>query len=469
MPDMKACHVALWLAFPLVSCHRIAVAGAARPSWRSRQEETSTEMKFTEHEDRGAVLAELHLRPFQAFATPERFHHFAFVIAPNDGVREQAAFSALCAELGVAPPGSHARFHVVHIGEWTLRWELHAEFASYTWNTGEGAREPFSQDASDLPAAFRAYQPAGRLLVAVDLALVARLPAPEAIEAPFDRSSLTVVEAAEDSARVASDFRPNEAGVMRILIEDLALTPTRSGRVVQRMLELETYRCLALLGLPVARRTEPLVRRAEEELLRLSREMTGAPSTAANHRILQEITALSAELESQLAATAFRLGATRAYAELVSGRLDVIREREHAAYVSFSRFLRRRFSPAVATCAAIDARQQALAVRLAHATELLSTRIQAELEDQNRLVLASMNRRSRLQLRLQQTVEGLSIAAVSYYVVGLFGYIAKGVKDAGFLPHGVTPDIVSALSVPLVALAIWRLLHRARKAWGNEK
>ena len=429
----------------------------------------SARPEFAEHEDRAAVLAELHLRPFQAFATPQRFHHFAFVIAPGDGAREQAAFTALCGELGLAAPGPHARFHVVNSGEWTLRWELHAEFASYTWNSDSGAGTPFARTAADLPSAFRAYQPAGRLLVAVDLALVPRLASPEDIEAPFERSSLTAIAASEDCAIVASDFRPDDAGVMRILIEDLALTPTRAGRLVQRVLELETYRCLALLGLPVARRTEPVVRRAEEELLRLSREMTGTPSTAANHRILQEITALSAELETQLAATTFRLGATRAYAELVSGRLDVIRAREHGGYVSFSRFLRRRFSPAIATCAAIDARQQALAVRLAHATDLLRTRIQSDLEDQNRLLLASMNRRSRLQLRLQQTVEGLSIAAVSYYVVGLLGYIAKGAKDAGALPAMVTPELASALSVPVVVVGIWWLLHRARRAWGSEK
>ena len=429
----------------------------------------NTDLNFAAHDDRDAVQEELHLRPFQAFATPQRFHHFAFVIAPGDGAREQEAFTALCGEMGVEPPSPNVRFHMVHVGEWTLRWELHAEFASYTWNADGGGEAPFTRNASDLPDAFRAYKPAGRLLVAVDLALVAHFQLPEDIEAPFDRSSLAAIAAAEDSAIVASDFRSNKAGVMRILIEDLTLAPTRAGRLVQRVLELETYRCLALLGLPVARRMEPMVRRAEDELLRLSREMTEAPSTAANHRILQELTALSAELETQLAATSFRFGATRAYAELARGRLDVIREREHGGYVSFSRFLRRRFNPAMATCAAIDARQRGLSVRLAHATDLLRARIQSELEDQNRLLLASMNRRSRLQLRLQQTVEGLSIAAVSYYVVGLFGYVAKGVKHTGLLPKMVTPELASAAAVPAVVVIIWWLLHRARKAWSSEK
>lgn len=427
---------------------------------------------FAEHEDRDAVLAELHLRPFQAFATPQRFQHFAFVMAPANSSHEFEAFSDLCTRLGAEAPKPHARFHVATAGEWTLRWELHAEFASYTWSTAGDPVAPFSEIRDKLPAAFRESQPAGRLLVAVDVALVSRMEAPQAIEAPFDRPSLSVISAADDSAYIASDFRPSEDSTRatRILVEDVALTPTRAGRLVQRLLELETYRCLALLGLPVARRTEPAIHRMEEELLRLSREMGTATSTAANHRILQQLTALSAELETQIAASTFRLGATRAYAEVVRARQEVIREREHGSYVSFSRFLRRRFSPAIATCNAIETRQRALAVRLAHATDLLRTRIQSELEDQNRLLLASMNRRSRMQLRLQQTVEGLSVAAVSYYVVGLAGYIAKGAKDAGVLPKLLTPEIVSAVSVPLVVLVIWMMLHRMRKSWtGGEK
>jgi uncharacterized membrane-anchored protein len=254
---------------------------------------------------------------------------------------------------------------------------------------------------------------------------------------------------------------------VRFLTEDLGLTPTRSGRLVQRLLELETYRTLALLGLPVARRAEPTVRHIEEELLRLSGALTGAASTAANRNLLHQLTALSAELEQEIASTSYRFGATRAYADLVRGRLEVIREAEHGGYVSFSRFLRRRFGPAIATCEAVDRRQQALAERLAHAVDLLRTRIQSELEDQNRLLLASMNRRSRMQLRLQQTVEGLSIAAVSYYIVGLTGYIAKGLKEAGVLPHSLTPEMVAGLSVPLVIAGVWWTLHKARKAWAR--
>lgn len=423
--------------------------------------------RFTEHEDRHAVLSELHLRPFQSFTTPHRFFHFAFVMEPGESEKEYEAFSALCTQLGVTIPSPNARFHIVTAMGWTLRWERHSEFTTYTWSAKTASEAPFQRSTDDLPAPFRDYTPAGRLLVNVEAALVPSLVNADAIETLFDTTNLSVIATTEDCARVATDFLPNDTGFVRILIEDQGLTPTRAGRLVQRVLELETYRCLALLGLSVTRRAEPAVHHMENEIHKLAREMEGATSTAVNHRLLRHLTALSAELETQIASTAFRLGATRAYAKIVQVRLEVLRESETGGYVSFSRFLRRRFNPAITTCNIFDERQRALAARLGHATDLLRARIQSEMEDQNRLLLASMNRRSRMQLRLQQTVEGLSIAAISYYITGLIGYLAKGAKATGVLPKIITPELATAASVPLTILAVWWMLHHARKGWSR--
>lgn len=422
--------------------------------------------RFTPHPDRAGVLAELHVRPFLAFATPHRFHHFAFVIEPALIGAERDAFARLCDSLGVTGPADGARFHLATVGPWQLRWELHTEFVTYTWSTAQNATEAFAASAADIPEAFRRHVPAGAWLVAVDLALVDQASIADRVEGLFDRSTLSLITAAQDAAFVATDFRATADGSVRMLVADRGtLSQTRAGRLVQRLLELETYRCLALLGLSVARSADPLVRSIEAELLRLTTGMQASRGAAANTGLLEELTGLSARLEAAIAAGAFRFAATRAYAELVRARIDVIREQEHAGYISFSRLLRRRFNPAIATCAAIEARQMALSERLAHAVDLLRTRIQSDLEEQNGQLLASMNRRSQLQLRLQQTVEGLSVAAISYYIVGLVGYIAKGAKDADLLPRSLSVDIVSALAVPLVAVGIWLILERARKRW----
>ena len=426
--------------------------------------------RFTPHPERDSVLAELHVRPFIAYPTPHRFHHYAFVLEPALIGSEREAFHRLCTALGAPPPPDGARFHLVTVGDWRLRWELHTEFVSYMWSTSKGADEPFAGSPADIPAPFQTHVPAGALLVALDVALAARPLDTLPLDTLFDRSTLSIVGAAQDAALVAADFRPRDNGVIRILVVATGtLTQTRAGRLVQRVIERETYRCLALLGLAATRTADPLVRRIEAELLRLSSSMTGTRGAAANTRVLEELTDLSARLEAGIAATAFRFGATRAYAELVRTRIEVIRETEYAGYISFSRMLRRRFNPAIATCAAIEARQRALAERLAHAVDLLRTRIQSDLEQQNGEMLSAMNRRSRLQLRLQQTVEGLSIAAISYYIVGLVGYVAKGAKDAGALPAALSPEVVVALAVPVVAVGLWLILDRARTRWRRDE
>ena len=111
------------------------------------------------------------------------------------------------------------------------------------------------------------------------------------------------------------------------------------------------------------------------------------------------------------------------------------------------------------TCQALWDRQRDLAERLARAADLLRTRVEIELEEQNRALLRSMNSRARMQLRLQQTVEGLSVAAVSYYVVGLIAYLSEGTALFGL--HLEKGSVAAAAVVPVV-LAVWWVVRRIR-------
>ena len=82
------------------------------------------------------------------------------------------------------------------------------------------------------------------------------------------------------------------------------------------------------------------------------------------------------------------------------------------------------------------------------------------LEEQNRDLLESMDSRARLQLRLQETVEGLSVVAISYYLVGLVAYGAKSAKALG-LP--VDADITTGVSLPVIILVVWYAMRRFRR------
>ncbi|MCB1426932.1 MAG: DUF3422 domain-containing protein, partial [Notoacmeibacter sp.] len=156
--------------------------------------------------------------------------------------------------------------------------------------------------------------------------------------------------------------------------------------------------------------------------------------------------------------------ASRAYDGIVNERLAAIGEQPVTGYETWGAFLKRRMAPAMRTCRSVEERQANLSRKLARATTLLRSWVEVDLQRQNSDLLNSMNRRAQLQLRLQQTVEGLSVAAVSYYIVGLIGYLAKG---TGLLGHGMKPEYVTAASVPIVILFVWWMVRRIRRAHGE--
>src|SRR5262249_45419648 len=237
-----------------------------------------------------------------------------------------------------------------------------------------------------------------------------------------------------------------------------ATTPWQAGRLMQRLLEIDTYRVMALLALPVARAATPLLAAAEKELALITAALVTADE-ANEPGLLDRLTRLEAETEARLAETRYRFSAAAAYHELVQRRIEELREQRIQGLQTFREFTERRLAPAMATCRSVAARQESLSQRVSRATRLLSTRVDLTRERQNQALLASMDRRARLQLRLQSTVEGLSVAAVTYYVVGLIGHVADALRDTGM--H-LNPDLVMGGAIPVVAVAAAFGLHRIR-------
>jgi uncharacterized membrane-anchored protein len=417
--------------------------------------------RLAAHPLRAVVLGEVHARPFTPIETPRRLLHFAFDTAGDAARADRAALADFCAQRGLEPLKSGAKHHRVALGGVTLRWEQHSEFTTYTWELAAPGETPFHPEASSLTGPMLGLPQPGPLLVALDLHLIADNKKKKiAVEGLFERASLAAAENSEGDALFATDFKPGAAGFVRILVLDRGLGPERAGALVQRLVELETYRTLALLGLPEAQRLAPSIGRIERRLAEITEEMRRTEQLVDNHRLLDELTELAAELEAGAAASLFRFGASRAYNEIVQLRLATIGERKVEGLPSWTSFLARRMAPALRTCATTEERQASLSEKLARTANLLRTRVDVELERQNRDLLKSMNERTRLQLRLQTTVEGLSVAAVSYYVVGLFGYLMKGAQDEG-LPVNI--PVATALFVPVAVLAIWFVVRRIRR------
>jgi uncharacterized membrane-anchored protein len=419
------------------------------------------ELRLSPHPLRAAVLGEVHARPFTALQVPARIVHFAFDTAGARAQADRANLVAFCESRGLQPPAAGEKHHRAPFGTTVLRWEQHSEFTTYTWEIpADPAGAPFYPDASSIASPMRLLPQPGPLFVAVDLHVLKDDPPRTSPERLFDRASLAVAENSDGQALYATDFQPGPSGFVRILVIDRGMPPERAGALVQRVLEVETYRTLALLGLPEAQRLAPSIATSERRLAEVTQEMRGASDLASNHRLLEELTALAAEVEAGAAASLYRFGASRAYEEIMTGRLATLGERKVGVLPTWSSFLARRMKPAMRTCTTTEARQADLSLKLARAANLLRTRVDVELEQQNQDLLKSMNARTRLQLRLQTTVEGLSTAAITYYVVGLFGYLVKGAHDSGKLP--IDPSIATALFVPIAAFSIWWTVRSIR-------
>lgn len=420
--------------------------------------------RLTAHPLRAAILGEVHARPFTPIETPRRVLHFAFDTAGERALADRAALTAFCARRGLPPLKATDKQHRVVLGGTALRWEQHSEFTTYTWELPSEPAEgstPFHPSASSLAAPMTGVPQPGPLLAALDLHLLAGKEGQYAPERLFDRSSLAVAENSDGLALFATDFQADPAGFVRILLVDRGLGAERAGALTQRIIELETYRTLALLGLPEAQRLSSSIGRIERRLAEVTEEMRHTAQFIDNHRLLDELTALAAELEAGAAASLYRFGASRAYNEIVQLRLQTIGERKAGGLPTWSSFLARRMAPAMRTCFTTEERQANLSEKLSRAANLLRTRVDVELEQQNRDLLKSMNERTRLQLRLQATVEGLSVAAITYYVVGLFGYLVKAAHDSGLLR--VEPSYATAAFVPIAILAIWLVVRRIRR------
>jgi uncharacterized membrane-anchored protein len=430
---------------------------------QTASQNTGSQAPFELHPLRDVLVGEVHARPFRAIETPRVLHHLAFQSDVNNA-EDTERLERFCKAHGVLPPAPGARHHIVTLGAAELRWERHTEFTTMTLSVAPPPGDPFAAPNISSLAAFLP-KPPGPLLVATRLVLIeleAELPDLEM----FDPSSLCVSRTEGGGAVMATDFRPDASGFTRILVANASLSPARAGALVQRLLEIETYRTLAMLGLPEAQRIRPIVDRIESQLAGMTLRMKDESGLDLSRELLDKLVSLAAEAESEAAGAAYRFGATRAYWELVSQRLISIREERIPGHGSIEGFLARRTRPALRTCDSVERRLTDVSTKLARTSNLLRTRVDIELESQNRDLLKSMNRRARMQLRLQQTVEGLSVAAVSYYVVGLIAYLVKGSESVFGAPFD--PALATAAAVPLVVLVIWALVRRVRRGHNDD-
>ncbi|UZK69543.1 DUF3422 domain-containing protein [Sphingomonas sp. S1-29] len=412
------------------------------------------------HPLRASLSAEMHVRRLPRFGSPCRLLQIVTLLG-DAAARESRAYIEDIATAHGQTIAPASRYAVLPIGPFTLVWEGHTEFASFTLILEGAFADPFDTGVFDGEAASILIGLPGQVIRATQIAVLRQadgMPPRETLATWFDPSAIVVCEVAEGKARIASDFMLHSDGFGRLLIDDVSLEGDEAAQLVVRLQELGNYRNMALLGLPMAQRLTPEVTAIEARLSALTHEVSERSTD--DDALLDELTSVAAELARLVAATRYRMSATRAYAELSMERLRSLGIGPVRGFQTLADFTERRLVPAVRTCASFSNRLEDLSQRTAWTSSLLRTRIDIALAKQNRDLLESMDRRTQLQLRLQQAVEGLSVVAISYYLVSLIGYLAY--------PAGAEakPYIVAG-AVPVVMLAVWWMARRLRKGFAE--
>lgn len=415
-----------------------------------------------------ALHNEVHARPPARIRLPAVIVHIAVL---NDGISradEHAHLQRLPGQQGLAEAALNANFLRLRCGEFSLKWERHAEFTRYS------VVQPLPADAEASAQTLDALplrvapdwlgRIPGRTFAAIKLVMIERpltfAPSALAEARAWFGAHAVVASTMGGHSLVVTDFCLRATGFEHIVVLAEPGTPeTRAGRICQRLLELETYRLMALRGLPAAKSLGATLADVEATLADITARLEKRGASEAE--LLDDLISTAARIEHATAAHQYRFAATQAYQAIVEQRITELHEGKVAGTQSLGEFMQRRLSPAIATVSATAQRLAALSQRISRASALLRTRVDIATEAQNQQLLAQLGEGQRTQLRMQATVEGLSLAAITYYVVSLLLYGAKALKAEGWLPF--SPELAAGASIPVVLLLVWQTTRRIHR------
>ncbi|ALQ51631.1 DUF3422 family protein [Nitrosomonas ureae] len=419
-------------------------------------------LNIPEYPERQELHAELNAVAYELLAPPFELSHLVLMSEREWIEQERKLICQLCGRYNINPPNSNENDFSADFGEFRLRWERHTEYSTYTVYRVRVFDIPFEHPAiTYVPQEWLASLP-GELLVATHIALEDRSRPKRSLHelsALFASGTVIGSRVAGGAASVWSDNQIHSDNFGRILIHDENLRSRQIGRLVQRLLEIETYRMLAMLPLPVTRKIIPQLARADQRLAELTANNVILTSIEDEQHLLNELTLLAAETERLSAQTSHRFNASRAYYDIVKLRIAELRKERIEGLQMLQEFMIQRLSSAMGTCELVHTKLETLSMRLGRASALLRTRVDLSMEAQIRDLLKSMDNRARVQLRMQETVEGLSVVVLSYYLLGIIGYGLKAFKAA---EHDINVELLTGFAIPVVVLGVFLVVRRVR-------
>ena len=423
---------------------------------------------------RMALHNEIHTRPSATFKLPSLIVYVALLNAGVSMSDECKHLQLLQGHQDLDIEKMKGNFLQLQCQGYKVIWERHTEFTRYTIvqalpsHAGWGSQLPELSSHVATGNDWLSRIP-GKTITAIHLAMLnegmddddAFFKAKQWLgEGTVIGSKMGRTADNHSHSHLMTNLRIGSDGFERMLV--LASPQTsenRSGRIAQRLLELETYRIMSLLSLPVANQLGAKLAQTEIQLVEITKRLE--KKIDSDEVLLNDLAGLSAEVESITAENSYRFSAARAYDGIVRERISEMREQPLSGIQTVGEFMQRRLAPAMATVNATSERLAALAQRLSRASALLRTRVDIATEAHNQELLEKLTKGQALQLRLQSTVEGLSIAAISYYVVSLILYLGKAMEGAGV---NIKPEMLAGFSTPVVLFVSWKLIQRIHRS-----
>lgn len=408
------------------------------------------------HPQRFKLHNEVHARASSILSLPVQASYLALSLSSEEKQRERAHLKTLCERFGTPPPENDADHFSANFDAFQMSWEQHGEFSSYTFYAYESNKAPFTDPALKKVPVDWLSQIGGHILVAAHASLVCAKDIN--YEHEMDLSPLSTYFAGNPivgskvtggAASVFTDFRIHVDGFSRFLVVNHDLRTAQAGRLLHRLFDIEIYRVMALMAFPIARKLYPELKRADRQLYTITNSMTQPDNDDA--KLLDELTALAAEVENHISTNQFRFAAASAYYQLVGQRLVDLREVRIQGIQTLGEFMKRRLEPAMNTCNSISHRFTLVSERISNASQLMRTKVDVIIERQNQGLLSSMALRAKMQLRMQQMVEGISMVAITYYAASLVGKIAEALHSIGW--H-VDAELVEGISIPFILVII---------------
>ena len=414
------------------------------------------------HSQRFNLHNEVHARAPIGLTLPARSSFLALSISSEEKKQERTHLSNLCDRYGITPPKEDAAHFSATMDSFKIRWEQHGEFSSYCFYVQNTTEEPFSKFALEQVPVEWLNQLPGKTIVAAHASIIESSPStlnPESISEFFAGNPIVGAEVTGGAAQAYTDFKIHADGFSRFLILNHQLKSAQAGRLLQRLFEIEVYRVMALLAFPIVKRLTPQLNEADLQLITITNAM--AQNDSNDGELLDELTTLAAEVENNISTHQYRLGAANAYYNIVGQRIEDLREVRIQGIQTIGEFMKRRLEPAINTCTSTSSRFNLLSKRISNAGQLLRTRVDITIERQNQALLTSMDLRAKMQLRLQETVEGLSIVAITSYVVSLIGSMTKAANTTEWVD--LNPTLVTGISIPVVLLIVALAVRRIHK------